>query len=533
VTARPLTDVEPRDDTGRRRRPALPPVAPEPAEPVPSARLAALDRVQLAVWGMVAVYAGVFSWLSVLRYQTFSTGRFDLGNMVQAIWSTAEGRPLETTDVSGVQFTRLGAHVDPVLMLFTPLWWLWSSPEMLLVAQAAIVALGALPAFWLGRRWLGDDRLAAAGAAVYLLYPALQHATLFDFHPVTLAAPLLMFCIWAAEEARWVVLAGCATLAALTQEQVGVMLVAVAVWLAIRHPGRRRAAALLGAGALAWVAIALTVIIPAFSIDGDNPHIKRYSSLGDGPGEIVTTIVTRPWDALEIVATPGRLGYVVALLLPLLLLPLAAPLLAAVVVPQLAINLFASSGPVQTVEYHYAVVLVPFLVAASLLGLARLHERRWPARLAPLLARPRALAGSMVGAVVVAGVFLGPVPIWGWVPGGWSGSPLHQFSKDDHTRALERAVAMVPPGARVSASNGPGSHLSARRRIKLFPYIANVDYILVADTPRARAIARDRPTLRPAGYRFRARTLEKSERWELLFSEQGVRLYRRVPRAPR
>ena len=54
---------------------------------------------------------------------------------------------------------------------------------MLLVAQALIVATGALPAFWLGRRWLGDDRLALAFAAVYLLYPALQHATLFDFHP--------------------------------------------------------------------------------------------------------------------------------------------------------------------------------------------------------------------------------------------------------------------------------------------------------------------------------------------------------------
>ena len=76
-----------------------------------------------------------------------------------------------------------------------------------------------------------------AGAAVYLLYPALQSATLFDFHPVTLAAPLLMFCIWAAEERRWVTLAVCATLAALTQEQVGLLLVALAVWMAwFRHP---------------------------------------------------------------------------------------------------------------------------------------------------------------------------------------------------------------------------------------------------------------------------------------------------------
>ena len=126
--------------------------------------------------------------------------------MVQAVWSTAQGRPLETTDIAGDQFVRLGAHVDPILVLFTPLAWTGALPQALLVAQAVIVAAGALPAYWLGRRWLGDERLAVAAAAVYLLYPPLQWATLTEFHPVTLAAPLLLFCIWAAEERRYVLL---------------------------------------------------------------------------------------------------------------------------------------------------------------------------------------------------------------------------------------------------------------------------------------------------------------------------------------
>ena len=217
MAARPITDVEPRGDTGRRQRPPLPPRAPVPATAPPRRlRRLAHDRAALAVVAMMAVYAGAFAWLSVARHRSFSTGRFDLGNMVQALWNTAHGRFFETTDVSGVQFNRLGAHVNLVLAMFTPLWWAWPSPEMLLVAQAVIVAAGALPAFWLGRRWLQDDRLAVAFAGVYLLFPALQHATLFDFHPVTLAAPLLMYCIWAAEERHYVVLGICAALACLT-----------------------------------------------------------------------------------------------------------------------------------------------------------------------------------------------------------------------------------------------------------------------------------------------------------------------------
>ena len=44
-----------------------------------------------------------------------TTGRFDLGNMVQAVWSTAHGHPLADHDLRGEQVSRLGAHFDPIL----------------------------------------------------------------------------------------------------------------------------------------------------------------------------------------------------------------------------------------------------------------------------------------------------------------------------------------------------------------------------------------------------------------------------------
>ncbi len=531
MAARPITELE-REDTGSHRRPALllPPPAPPPRPSL--LRRVGRDRAALLVWGLTAVWSGVFAWLSVQRYRGFSTGRFDLGNMVQAVWSTADGRFLDTTDVSGVQFNRLGAHVDPVLALFAPLWMVWSSPEMLLVAQAVLVALGALPAFWLGRRWLGDDRLAVAGAVAYLMAPGLMNATLFDFHPVTLAAPLLLFCIWAAEEARWVTLAVCATLAVLCQVQVGVLVAALAVWLWFRHPDRRRAAVILGAGALAWVAVAFLVILPSFALEGVNPHLSRYSSLGARPAEILLPMVTQPWEVAEIVVTPGRMAYIAGLLLPTLLLPLAAPLLAFVALPQLVINLFASSGPAQTVEYHYAVLVAPVLVAAALLGLANLRGRGLPGRAGRLLGDGRRMAVGIVGATLVAGVFLGPLPLWGWVPGGYDGRAMHAFTVDAHARAVQEAVDMIPDGVPVSATNEAGSHLSARERIHLFPKLRDAQWVLYAEGVRSREMARDRPTLRPIGTFKRLQLLRKNEsRWQLVYERDGVELYRIVPRS--
>ena len=165
----------------------------------------------------ISAYAAGFAALSILRYRAFSTGRFDLGNMAQAVWATAHGHPLAITNIQGDQVSRLGSHVDPILVAFAPLWWVWPSPSMLLAAQAVAIALGALPVFWLAHKHLGSERAGLGFALAYLLYPAVQWLTLAEFHPVALACPLLLFAFWYLDEDRLVPFAIFAVLAALTK----------------------------------------------------------------------------------------------------------------------------------------------------------------------------------------------------------------------------------------------------------------------------------------------------------------------------
>ena len=188
---------------------------------------------RLLLWAAVTAYATVFAVLSALRHRAFETGRFDLGNMTQAVWSTAHGRPLEATNLSGDQFTRLGAHVDPILALFAPLWLLWPSPELLLTAQALFVAIGALPLYRLARRRLGSERVALAFSLAYLLSPAVQWMTLSEFHPVALATPLLLFALMFLDEDRLVAFGVAAALALLTKEHVGLAIAGMGLWYAV------------------------------------------------------------------------------------------------------------------------------------------------------------------------------------------------------------------------------------------------------------------------------------------------------------
>jgi uncharacterized membrane protein len=148
------------------------------------------------VWLAAAASAGVFGTASILRHRAFGSGRFDLGNMTQAVWSTANGDFLSVTDVHGEQISRLGSHFDPILAALAPLWWIWPDPEVLLVVQAIAVASGAIPVYWLARKRLASDWPAAALAVAYLAYPPVQWLTMSDFHPVALACPLLLYAWW-------------------------------------------------------------------------------------------------------------------------------------------------------------------------------------------------------------------------------------------------------------------------------------------------------------------------------------------------
>ena len=162
-------------------------------------------RVLLAAG--IAAYAAGFAALSALRHDAFVTGRFDLGNMVQAVWSTAHGHLLRMTDLHGDQISRLAAHVDPILVLYAPLWWIWPSPQLLLVTQALVVAVGAIPVFLLARKHHGSGRAGLGFAIAYLLYPATGWLTLNEFHPVALATTFLLFAFWYLDEDRLVLFA--------------------------------------------------------------------------------------------------------------------------------------------------------------------------------------------------------------------------------------------------------------------------------------------------------------------------------------
>jgi len=425
-------------------------------------------------------FAVVFALLAWLRFRMYYGGRFDLGNMVQAVYNTAHGRFLEITTAGPQprQMSRLGAHVDPVLAAFALPWLVWPSPVMLLTFQSVIVAVSAWPAYRLGARVTRDPRAGALLAGALLLYPALGYGVLNEFHPVTLATPLLLFAFLYLEEDRWPRAVPFLVLAALCKEEVPLVLAAMGIYFAVRKRSWRPLA--LTVFALAYFAFALWVVIPHFN-NGPSPFVDRYAAYGESAGEVVRTVVTSPAKVAGDLFAAADLEYWAELLWPFGFVPLLSPLTLLIALPEFLLNGLSTQIWQRSIQFHYTAAEIPFIFAAAVLGLMRLWRwlgrgyRKAEAEMRGELLQRRDLALLVLLAALAGNYVLGPLPFS--LPGAHYAG--RNFARTGHAKVLDEAVATIPDRVVVSVNNNVGSHLSARRVVFVFPEFEGAEYVIV------------------------------------------------------
>lgn len=485
-------------------------------------RSSALTIAREARWPLV-LWTTMIGWTVVLLalarsyFLEFRFARYDLGNMVQAVWSTTQGRPLETTFGTGEQVARLAGHVDPILVLLAPFWMLAPTPLTLACVQIVACALGALPVFWLGRRHLRSERAAGFLAVSYLAYPWVAWSALDAVHPVTLAVPLLLYAIWFLDSDRMWAFAACALLVAASGELMGLPLAGLGIWYWLAR-GRRGPGLAIAVAGLVWTVVAIELVVPYFQ-GGDSPFYAYYEELGGSPGGVLQTLVTDPAKVVGALATGADIAYVVALSIPLALMFVLAPGFAALALPQLAANGLSSITAAIDPRTHHVSAIVPFLIAGSVLGIARLPAAR------------RVQAASVVLALCIgSSLAVGP----------WPGLPArdrlwaHEIPSAENVEALRTAVARIPEDASVAGTNKAGSHLSARRQFFSLPTVGKAEWVVIdmqdpwVPLPPRRPVRSTWGRKDPALLESVKLQLERSSDWRRVSASHGVYVFRRV-----
>jgi len=156
-------------------------------------RSRALDAGQSATLALAVIYFAACTAASWARWANFEYRTFDLAYYVQALWQLIHGR----FDISVEGVPLLGNHVEPIILLITPLFTLIPHPMIFVIVQNALLASMGPVGFGIARR-LGLDRWSAAAlSGALLLAPAAGYIALHEFHPEALAAPFLLLLIGA------------------------------------------------------------------------------------------------------------------------------------------------------------------------------------------------------------------------------------------------------------------------------------------------------------------------------------------------
>ncbi len=407
---------------------------------------------------LTLAFATLYSIMGIVDHLAYRTAALDLSIYDQALQGYARfGLPrvpvLGIADVNELGPIHWSDHFTPILALLTPFYWIHPGPETLLVAQGILFAL-AIPFVWIfARRALGTVTAAYAMATAYALAWPVQEALAFPFHQVAFAVPLMAIMLERYQAGRL----KHATVACLcllgVREDLGLVVSAFGFLVLLKGERRLGLALMVGGIVATWVL--MSIVIPL--VGGSPRRNWSFEHFGSNPLALVVALLRSPLESIEYALSPPiKVRTLLWLFVPTLFLAWRSRLFL-LAFPLLAVRLLSSREHHWALQYHYNAFVVVTIWCAAIDAASRLPKLtlgRWVT----------AADSRKLWALAALGLALWTLPRW---PGWRMTERAFWYPRTPQVKAAEMAVAQIPDGAFVAASNNLGAHLSQRAKVIL------------------------------------------------------------------
>jgi uncharacterized membrane protein len=389
-------------------------------------------------WGLAAVLFAVYAALAVRDQQRMLTTGFDLGIFDETVRGYAQGH-LPMVALKGPHSDELGDHFSPIWAVLVPPYRLFPTAYTLLLAQAALFALGVVPP----ARWAAREVGRAAAVVVGLGYGlswGIAAAAGFDVHEVAFAVPMLAYSATALGRRRWRAAAAWGLPLLLVKEDLGLTLAAIGLYIAL-HGARRLGAATFAAGVVGTF-LEIKVLIPAF-------NGGRYAYTGELRSAFQGGL---PQAMLRFITPETKLVTVVLMLAVTGFLALRSPI-ALLTVPTLAWRFLSDNPAYWGTDFHYSAVLMPIVFAAFVDALVRLNAQPHPLNTA---VRRNALT---VSAIVIAAMLPNTSL--------WTLTRASTWHTDPRVAVAHQVMGLIPDNVTVAADDNLAPQLTSRDTVSL------------------------------------------------------------------
>jgi uncharacterized membrane protein/pimeloyl-ACP methyl ester carboxylesterase len=447
-----------------------------------------------------------FTVAGFLRYENYNTGRFDLGNMDQAVWNTIHGRIFQVTDPNGTsEISRLAFHADFILVLLAPLYLIWSNPKMLILIQVLIVALGAIFTYLLGIHLTKNKLFSLILSICFMLYPATQYALLYDFHPVVLSITFLLATFYCFIKKKYLFFLFFAILSGLTKEEVWSIIAIFGLVIAFRSFYKQKhllirefvfgAVVFLSSGFIFYELI--WRIIPLVR-GSEHFALTYFSDFGTTPSGIFLSVFLNPLKTLMNIYKNGSINYLFQIFFPLGFVSIFSLPILIFASPDILINTLSNNVQLHQIYYQYSSTITPFIFISAIFGVRFLIKRF-------KFISYGNIAVYLIFMTLISQYYLGPMP-------GSKKPNIDMFIKQlSYSTEIDNFLNDIPTRYSIAATNNLGSHLSRRRNIFTIPLgIDKADVILFLLNDQFA-----QPSLKTQ--KDMAKQMEKDRRYELVY----------------
>lgn len=155
-------------------------------------------------WQDICVYLfiGIYSFGAVLvavnRYWQFNVFWYDFGIFDEGVWKLSRFQlPIIPSLHPPNGLLLWGDHFNPSSAMLAPIYWLTNRQEAIFVAQVFFVAVSAVLAYHLAKKFLNIFIVKFALVVAYLGYVGMQNALITDVHNIVFSIPFIMLCFCA------------------------------------------------------------------------------------------------------------------------------------------------------------------------------------------------------------------------------------------------------------------------------------------------------------------------------------------------
>jgi len=407
---------------------------------------------------IIFFYILVFTVISFDNYNRFRDSAYDLGIQVQSLWLLSHGEDLFNT-IRGLD--TFAIHARYIYLLITPLFLLWSDAKLLLLLQALIIGLSAIPLYLIAKDKLKTKYLPLMIILSYFLFPALHYLNLENFHVDSFVLLFLPSAFYFAMKKKYYHFLIFSLLTLITKEEMLIPIFLLGIYVALKH--NKKWGLIISLISVGYLIILLFFLFPYFGGGGSFKILGISKTLGEfarPPNELILYVSENPEKVASRFFNQKNANYLFDLFAPVSFLSLLSPSTLAIAGGSILLNTFSAWFYAHSIKYHYTAAIVPFIFISLIFAISKFRKIKKVFYTLFII---------LICSSIVSNIYMAP-----------GRSSIKNYKRiynvfvnynnySDEEKTIYSLINKIPDNASVSVNHLVVCHLANRKEVYFFP----------------------------------------------------------------